>query len=89
MREAPWPPEFEKLLRANLPLLDADAPLDPGLNLADHGLDSLATVGLLMDLEELLGVTIPDELLEQTSFQDPLAVWQLMASAAGDGAAPA
>lgn len=77
----PWPPEFEKLLREHLSALDDDQPLSLDLNLADHGLDSLATVGLLVSLEELFEVAIPDELLQQTSFRDPGAIWQLLESA--------
>ncbi|MFJ2766855.1 phosphopantetheine-binding protein [Streptomyces sp. NPDC087300] len=89
MPAAPWPPDFENTLRLHLPLLDEDRPLSPELVLSDHGLDSLATVSLLLDLEERYAVTIPDELLSAQAFGSPAELWAVVALARGGSAEPA
>jgi diaminopimelate decarboxylase len=80
----PWDAEYEKLLRAVLPRLGATVAPDASLRIA--GLDSLATVDLLVRLEEYYGVSIPDELLTPDVFSTPLTLWsavgELLVSAA-------
>ncbi|MFD4338128.1 phosphopantetheine-binding protein [Streptomyces anulatus] len=71
----PWTPQFEEALRAHLPLLPADQALTPQARLATLGLDSLATVQLLVGMEDALGVLIPDELLTPENFATPAALW--------------
>lgn len=71
----PWPAEFEKTLRAYLPLLDKEQPITPDLVLADYGMDSLATVNLLLDLEEEYAVSIPDERLTSIMSADAAGMW--------------
>ena len=58
----------EKVLRPNLKFHAADAPLEPDQNLGELGLDSLASINLLFDLETEFGVTIPDEALDENTF---------------------
>ncbi|KJL23884.1 D-alanine--poly(phosphoribitol) ligase subunit 2 [Microbacterium azadirachtae] len=50
-------------------------------SLAQAGLDSLALVGLLVDVEDTYGVTIPDELLSQESFATPRVLWATIVAA--------
>jgi acyl carrier protein len=57
------------VVRNHLRFLDASAPLPPDANLRDLGLDSLAAIDLLLDLEQTFGVLFPDELLTQETFQ--------------------
>ncbi len=59
---------FESVLRPRLRLLAADHPLDYSQNLGKLGLDSMAAIDLLMDLESSLGTPIPDELLTAETF---------------------
>ncbi|GAA3728851.1 hypothetical protein GCM10022225_07810 [Plantactinospora mayteni] len=78
MSRIEWSADFERVLRRYLPLLGADTPLTPELSLTEHGLDSLGTVSLLLDLEDTFDVTIPDELLTLTSFASPGAWWDML-----------
>ncbi|PTA46445.1 phosphopantetheine-binding protein [Micromonospora sp. RP3T] len=58
-----WPSAFEKIMRAHLPRLDPAAPLTATLRPADQGVDSLALVSLLLELEEEFDVPVPDDAL--------------------------
>ncbi len=78
MTQAEWPETFEKLLRQHLPLLNAQTPLTSELSLAALGLDSLATVGLLIDVEESFGVQFPDDDLTAEAFETPAALWAVV-----------
>jgi acyl carrier protein len=80
MNQQQWVEPFEQTLRRYLPLLPDDREVAPGLSLADYGLDSLATVSLLLDLEEAFAVIIPDHLLSETSFATPAGLWEVIAS---------
>ncbi|MET7641181.1 phosphopantetheine-binding protein [Streptomyces sp. NPDC005438] len=80
MTEQPWTALFEETLRAHVPLLPPDQPITADLALADHGLDSLATVSLLLDLEEAFLVTIPDHLLTESTFATPDGLWSVIDS---------
>jgi len=43
-------------------------------NLYELGLDSMAAVNLLLELEETYGVIFPDALLTESTFETPLAL---------------
>ena len=74
----PWPPSFNELLRAHLPLLHPGEPLTSDLALGEYGLDSLAAVDLLLEMEKRFSVSIPDELLTGSMFTDPAAIWSVL-----------
>lgn len=78
MTELTWPERFEVVLRSHATLLDATNDVTPDLNLVEYGLDSLATVSLLLDLEDEFGVTIPDESLTATTFATPRDLWAVV-----------
>ncbi|MEU3838570.1 acyl carrier protein [Streptomyces sp. NPDC028635] len=80
-----WDEKFEKLLRDRLPGLDAAAPLTEDLPLAAFGLDSMATVGLIMALEEDYGLSLPDEAVVPANFTTPGTVWKLVGSLTPSG----
>lgn len=86
MNGSPVTVEFEKLVRPYLPLLDDEAVLAPDTMLTDLGLDSLATVGLLMDLEEAFGVQFPDELLTGETFATAASLWGVVVTLRGKAA---
>ncbi|GAA4928935.1 phosphopantetheine-binding protein [Actinoplanes utahensis] len=75
MTEASWPERFEAVLRSLIPLLPADEPLAPDLKLQQAGLDSLATVNLLIELEDTFDITFPDEMLKASTVSTPAALW--------------
>lgn len=80
MTEQPWATKFEETLRGFLPLLADTEPIRPDLRLADLGLDSLATVSLLLEVEEAFEVTIPDHLLTEDTFATPAGLWSVVES---------
>jgi acyl carrier protein len=71
-----WSPEFDEILRRNLPLCTGD--VEPDVALADLGLDSLGTVSLVMELEDGLEVSIPDDVLVVETFLTGRALWEVI-----------
>ena len=57
------------VVRKRLKFLDAAQPLNPEANLRQLGLDSLAAIDLLLDLEQTFRVVFPDELLTEETFR--------------------
>jgi acyl carrier protein len=80
MSTTPWPAGFDTALRTHLPLLEPDQPITEDLDLAASGLDSLATVSLLLELEDSFGVMIPDEAVTGTTFRTVGSLWLVMAA---------
>lgn len=81
MTDTRWQPKFESLLRQHLVLLAPDVPLTSESRLPDLGLDSLATVELLVQLEEYFNVYLPDELLTVETFATPSTLWRAFTAA--------
>jgi diaminopimelate decarboxylase len=71
-----WDEPFETILRSQLRALPDDVPLGPDQNLAALGLDSMASVELLLALEEHYAMEIPDELLQPATFATAAALWK-------------
>lgn len=61
--------KFRSVLRRHLRFLEQGAELTPEMALGALGLDSMAAVNLLGDLEEAFGVQIPDDLLSAEVFE--------------------
>jgi acyl carrier protein len=80
MSQALTPERFEKVVRAHLLWLPADAPLVPDEELSAYGLNSLATVTLLIDLETEFDVSFPDEALTASTFATAATLWTVMRS---------
>lgn len=72
MHSLEWPPAFEEVLRRHLPL--CNGVIRPDVALADLGLNSLGTVGLVMDLEDSLNISMPDDVLVAETFQSAKAL---------------
>ncbi len=49
--------------------------------LKELGLDSMASIRLLADLEEEYGVSIPDERLVEETFSTPNRLWEVVKNA--------
>ncbi|MEU7240672.1 phosphopantetheine-binding protein [Streptomyces sparsogenes] len=74
----PWERQFEELVLGVLPRHSRHAPLDPALDLKTAGLDSMATVELLVRLEEAYGVDFPDSVLSGETFATPATLWRVL-----------
>lgn len=59
----------------HIPYWPAATKLSADTDLAASGLDSLAMVNLVIDLETTYGIAIPDELLDVELFRSPAALW--------------
>ncbi|MEI5099097.1 phosphopantetheine-binding protein [Streptomyces sp. PmtG] len=73
--------EFERLLASVLPR-HAGA-LGPALDLKGAGLDSMATIELLVRLEDAYGVEFPEASLNASTFATPSALWGVLSSLRG------
>lgn len=78
MSDQIWPSEYEEIIRRHLPLA-GPVPLQSEDQLVDLGLDSLATVAALIDLEDGFAVTVPDELLVAETFTSVGSLWTVIA----------
>jgi acyl carrier protein len=67
-------PQFAELLKTYLPYLK-DQPLTPQSRLRDLGLDSMKSIDLLFAIEDNLGVCLPDDDLNDTTFATAGSLW--------------
>jgi acyl carrier protein len=75
---APWPSEFDTLVRSHLPDFPSDAPLPPDGSLVALGLESVGLVGLMADLEATYGCVVPEELSSPENFHTAGTVWAVV-----------
>jgi len=75
---------FEAILRKRLKYLDADAALPDEAALQELGLDSMQAVELLLDLEDELGIVLPDDAMTAETFATPGSLKAAVAGAATD-----
>jgi acyl carrier protein len=68
MTETTLEPAIEAVLRRHLKYLAADAPVPPAVPLKELGLDSMQAVELVFDLEDELGIVLPDEAMTASTF---------------------
>ena len=76
--------DFERLIRDVLP--EPPASLGPDTDLRAAGLDSMATVELLLRVEEAFGVEVPDRELTAATFATPGALWRVVERRLAGGA---
>lgn len=72
--------EFLAVLRKFLPQLEPGADPSPNVALADYGLDSLAVISLMLELEDRLGFTFPEESLTAEAFATTRALWETVSA---------
>jgi len=82
--EQPWSNEFEEVLRRHLLYYTEDAPLDPEALLVEYGLDSMAAITLMLDLESTLSVRFSEEALTSESFATAAALWRAAQDASAE-----
>lgn len=76
---------LETVVRPHLKFLNSRDELGPEQSLGEAGLDSMASIDLLLDLEREFDVTIDDELLTENSFATLAEIRKLIeASRAGN-----
>jgi acyl carrier protein len=78
-----WAGPFEELVRAQITFA-SDEPLRADCSLTDHGLDSLATVTLLLELEQAYAVVFPDEALVPDTFATVGSLWSVVSGLIAD-----
>ncbi|HEY1051723.1 MAG TPA: phosphopantetheine-binding protein [Prosthecobacter sp.] len=61
-------PKLQEILRPHLRFLSAGDSVPMDQDLGRLGLDSMASIDLLMDIESRLGVQIPDEMMTADTF---------------------
>ncbi|MEV4517022.1 phosphopantetheine-binding protein [Dactylosporangium sp. NPDC049525] len=65
---------YTTVLRRHLKYLPDSAPLPADADLRSLGLDSMAAVDLLFDLEDTFDLVLPDEALVEQTFTTPQAL---------------
>ncbi|MFJ8628721.1 phosphopantetheine-binding protein [Kitasatospora sp. NPDC093550] len=83
-----WDERYEAVLAELLPRLAEDGPLPADRALRTAGLDSMATVELLVRLEEAYQVAIPDEELGPEAFETVGSLWAVVAAQLDAAARP-
>ncbi|WP_328928804.1 phosphopantetheine-binding protein [Streptomyces sp. NBC_00190] len=74
-----WDDRYETVLAGMLPRLAERRPLTADCGLRTAGLDSMAVVELLVQLEEAYQVAIPDEELGPEAFETVGSLWAVVA----------
>ena len=62
---------YETVLRRHLKYLPDGEPLTADADLKEFGLDSMASVDLLFDMEDTFGIVVPDDYLVAETFATP------------------
>jgi len=75
---------FEAILRKRLKYLEPGAALPDDAALQELGLDSMQAVELLLDLEDELGIVLPDEAMTAETFATPGSLKVAVAEASAD-----
>lgn len=71
-------PEFEGLLRKHIKYLSISQSLDEHSQLKEYGLDSIASVNLLLDIEDTYDIIMPDKYLVEATFSTAYALWNVI-----------
>lgn len=75
--------KLETVVRPHLKFLKPEDPLAPEQNLGEAGLDSMASIDLLLDLEDVFDVSIQDDLLTENSFANLVEIQNLIEESRG------
>lgn len=72
--------KVESVVRPHLKFLKPGDPLGVEQPLGEVGLDSMASIDLLLDLEDTFGIQIPDEELTENTFANLVEIQKLVES---------
>jgi acyl carrier protein len=78
MSDSPWDSRLEVIVRRNCPHLDDDTPIMADDFLADLGLDSLAMVAIIVQIEETFDFIFPEHELSFQTFSTMANLWQVV-----------
>ena len=78
MTSAHIPPSFQDILLSHLPHAESSV-LTATDDLAALGLDSMGVIQLLADLEDSLGLEMPDDMLTEETFATVGSLWHTVA----------
>jgi acyl carrier protein len=78
-----WPQRFEDVLLPYLTSYDAQQPLESDTPLALLGVDSMAVVGLMIELEAEFDVSFPEEEVNAQTFYSPGSLWSVVSRCVG------
>jgi acyl carrier protein len=83
----PWTADFDHLLRRHARALPAGGLIDPDASMTALGVDSLASLVMILEVEAAFSISIPDTMLTDEHFSTPMALWRLVSdlTAAGGG----
>jgi acyl carrier protein len=70
--------DFINVIRGHLKYLKPGEELDADKSLKLLGLDSMAAIDLLLDIEDVYGVTLPDRYLTDETFSTTRALWNVV-----------
>jgi acyl carrier protein len=73
---------LEKVIRRYVKNLPADQELAPDASLKELGLDSMKAVELLFDLEDELGIALPDDAMTRDTFATPASLKEVVRTVA-------
>jgi acyl carrier protein len=73
-----WDAKFEQVVRARTPMLPQGFALRPNDELRALGMDSVATVALVADLESAYGIAFELHELVPENFRTPARIWGLI-----------
>ena len=76
--------KLEAVVRPHLKFLKHEDSLGPEQSLGEAGLDSMASIDLLLDLEDAFDVTIQDDLLTENSFANLVEIQNLIDESRGE-----
>ncbi len=76
-----WPETYETVLRRHLPHIGEHEPLERSTPLDAAGLDSIATVQLIFDLEDAFGTEFPPDAMTESTFATAGSLWDVFALA--------
>ena len=69
---------LETVVRPHLKFLSQSDRLEPTQDLGEAGLDSMASIDLLLDLENSFGISIADDHLTENSFSNLVEIKKLI-----------
>lgn len=84
MTKLPSLTDISTVVRPFLRLLPPDDPLDPERNLGDLGLDSMASIDLLLELENHFEISIADDQLTENSFSNITEIHKVVVTSLTD-----
>ena len=70
--------ELLTLLRPRLKYLEASQEVSMDQDLGIAGLDSMGAIDLLLEVEARFNITLPDDLLVDSTFKTPRALWSVI-----------